>query len=60
MTIPAYLPSHVLIGSVAVIVTILFGLRNALVKSSWTQHDRTVALRSSALVLIVQLPPPQF
>jgi hypothetical protein len=52
MTIPAYLPFYVLIGSVVVIVTILFGLRNALVKSSWPEHDRVVAFRSFSVVLI--------
>ena len=52
MTIPTYLPYHVLIGSVAIIVAILFGLRNALANSGWSEQDRTVAFRWSATVLI--------
>lgn len=52
MTIPTYLPYYVLIGSIAVIVTILFGLRNALSNSDWPEPDRTVAFRWSAAVLI--------
>jgi hypothetical protein len=52
MTIPTYLPFYVLIGSLAIIVTILFGLRNALTNSTWPERDRIVAFRSSAVVLI--------
>lgn len=52
MTIPAYLPFFVLIGSLAMVVTILLGLHNALAHSAWTEHDRAVALRSSAVILI--------
>ena len=52
MTIPTYLPYYVLIGSIAIIVSILYGLRNALANSDWSEPDRTVALRWSAAVLI--------
>ena len=52
MTIPIYLPYYVLIGSVAIIAAILFGLRNALANSDWSEQDRTVAFRWSAAVLI--------
>jgi hypothetical protein len=52
MTIPTYLPYYVLIGSVAVTVAILFGLRSALANSDWPEPDRTVAFRWSAAVLI--------
>jgi hypothetical protein len=52
MTIPAYLTLYVLIGSLTIILTILFGLRNALANSGWREHDRVVAFRSSAAVLI--------
>ncbi len=52
MTVPTYLPFYVLISSVAIIGTILFGLRNALMSSAWPEHDRAVALRAFAVVLI--------
>jgi hypothetical protein len=52
MTIPTYLPYYVLIGSIVVIVTTLFGLRKALANSDWPETDRTVAFRWSAAVLI--------
>ena len=52
MTIPTYLPYYVLIGSVAVTVAILFGLRSALANSDWPEPDRTVAFRWPAAVLI--------
>jgi hypothetical protein len=42
----------VLIGSVTVIATILFGLRNALANSDWPELDRTKTFRWSAIVLI--------
>ena len=52
MTIPIYLPYYVLIGSVAIIAAILFGLRNALANSGWSEQDRALAFRWSAVVLI--------
>ena len=52
MTVPTYLPFYVLIASLAIIGTILFGLRNALANAAWPEHDRAVAFRSSAIVLI--------
>ena len=52
MTIPTYLPYYVLVGSVAIIVTILFGLRTALANADWPERDRTAAFRWSAAVLI--------
>lgn len=52
MTIPTYLPYYVLVTSLAIIVTVLFGLRNALTNSGWPEHDRAVAFRWSAAVLI--------
>jgi hypothetical protein len=52
MTIPNYLPYYVLIGSIAVIVAILFGLRSALANSDWPEPDRTLVFRWSAAVLI--------
>jgi hypothetical protein len=52
MTIPTYLPYYVLIGSIVVITTILFGLRNALANSDWPQPGRTKTIRWSTVVLI--------
>lgn len=52
MTIPTYLPFYVLIGSAGIIITILFGLREALAKVTWPERDRVTALRVSAAVLI--------
>jgi len=52
MTIPTYLPYYVLIGAVAIIAIILFGLRNALAEAAWPKHDRAAAFRFSAVTLI--------
>ena len=46
MTIPTYLPYYVLIGAIAIIGTILFGLRNALAPAAWPKHDRALAFDS--------------
>jgi hypothetical protein len=52
VTIPTYLPFYILIGSIAIIVTILFGLRKALANAAWAEHDRAVAVRSIAVILV--------
>lgn len=52
MTIPTYLPFHVLIGAIATITAIVFGLHTALAKTGWSDHDRTVAVRLSAAILV--------
>jgi hypothetical protein len=52
MTIPTYLPFHVLIGAIATITAIVFGLHTALAKAGWSEHDRTVAVRLSAAILV--------
>jgi hypothetical protein len=52
MTIPIYLHFYVLIGSLAIIGIILFGLRNALTNAAWPERDRVVAFGSTAMVLI--------
>jgi hypothetical protein len=52
MTIPTYLPYYVLIGSIVVIATIVFGLRNALANSDWPEPGRTRTIRWSTVVLI--------
>ena len=52
MTIPTYLPYYVLIGTIATIATILFGLRTALANAVWPKQDRAVAFASASIVLI--------
>ena len=52
MTIPTYLPYYVLIGTIATIATILFGLRTALANAVWRKQDRAVAFASASIVLI--------
>lgn len=52
MPVPTYLPFYVLIGSVAIILAILFGLRKALADAAWPEYDRNGALRSAAVILI--------
>jgi hypothetical protein len=52
MTIPTYLPYYLLIGTSAIIATILFGLRKALTNAAWPKHDRAVAFGSASIVLI--------
>jgi hypothetical protein len=52
MTIPTYLHFLVLIGSIATITTILFGLRNALADAHWPEQDRTVAVRYFDAILV--------
>ena len=52
MTTSTYLPFYVLISSLAITGTILFGLRKALADAAWGEHDRTGAVRSSAAILV--------
>jgi hypothetical protein len=40
MTIPTYLPFPVLIGAIATITAIVFGLHTALAKAGWDEHRR--------------------
>ena len=52
MTIPAYLPYYVFTGSIAIILTIIYGLSAALANADWPRQDRTVVVRAAAAVLI--------
>src|SRR5215469_11929388 len=52
MTIPTYLPVYILVGTIAIITAILFGLHNALAKAGSSEHDRTVVIRFSAAILV--------
>src|SRR5215831_9272973 len=52
MTIPTYLPYFIATGTVAVIITILYGLNRALADARWPAADRTRTLRVSAVILL--------
>lgn len=52
MTVPAYLPYYVLIGSIGIIAAVLFGLNQALVRANWQISERRRAIRTTAAVLI--------
>ena len=52
MTIPTYLPVHILIGTIGIITAILIGLRNALAKADWPDRERTVVLGFSTAILV--------
>ena len=50
--VPDYLFPYVLIGAVAVVITVLFGLRSALRRAKWPIQDRRVALSSGSALLV--------
>jgi hypothetical protein len=52
MTIPIYLPYFIAAGTVAVLITILYGLNRALADAHWPAADRARTLRVSALILL--------
>ena len=52
MTIPTYLPAYVLTSTIAVIVTLVFGLRAALISAGWAAPQRAVAVGTAAAILI--------
>jgi hypothetical protein len=52
MTIPTYLPYFMAAGTVAVLITILYGLNRALADAHWSAADRTRTLRVSAVILL--------
>src|SRR4030095_4118608 len=52
MTIPTYLPYFIAAGTVAVLITILYGLNRALADAHWPAVDRTRTLRVSAVTLL--------
>ena len=51
MTIPTYLPSFVLAGTVATIAAILYGLHLALTYANWPVPERTRTVRGAAFIL---------
>src|SRR5262245_17717878 len=52
MTIPTYLFYFIAAGTVAVIITILYGLNRALAEAHWPAAERTQTLRVSAVILL--------
>ena len=52
MTIPTYLPYFIAAGTVAVLITIFYGLNRALADAHWPAADRTRTLRVSAVILL--------
>jgi len=52
MTIPTFLPYFIATGTVAVLITILYGLNRALAAAHWPAADRTRTLSVAALILL--------
>ena len=52
MLVPAYLPPYILIGTVAIVVTVLVGLHRALKRARWPDQDRKRAVLSVATLLL--------
>ena len=52
MPVPAYLTPYILIGTVAIVTTVLFGLHQALKRAQWPDENRRRAFRSVAALLI--------
>ena len=52
MSVPTYLPYYVLAGTAAIIVTLLYGLNEALAKADWPTQDRARVMRWSAVILL--------
>src|SRR6266404_5852670 len=50
--VPAYLPPYILSGTVAIMVTVLFGLHRALKRARWPNQDRRHAVLSIAMLLV--------
>lgn len=52
MLLPAYLTPYILIGTVAIVVTVLVGLHRALKRARWPDRDRRHAVLSIAVLLV--------
>src|SRR2546427_10626066 len=52
MPAPAYLPPYILIGTVAIVVTVLCGLHRALKRARWPDRDRNRAVLSVTTLLV--------
>ncbi len=52
LPVPGYLPPYILGGTVAIVVTVLFGLHRALKRARWPDQDRRHAVLSIAMLLV--------
>jgi hypothetical protein len=52
MIVPAYLPYYVVAGTAGTTVTILFGLRSALLNAGWAADERAAAVRAAAVTIL--------
>jgi hypothetical protein len=52
MIAPAYLPYYVVVGSIGVTATILFGLCSTLRNAGWAAYARTATVRAAAIIVI--------
>src|SRR2546422_4611558 len=52
MPVPGYLTPYILIGTVAIVTTMLFGLHWALKRAQWVDQDRKRAFRGVAALLV--------
>jgi len=52
MPVPVYLSPYILIGTVAIVVTVLVGLHRALKRARWPDQDRRHAVLSIAVLLV--------
>lgn len=57
MPIPTYLFYLIAAGTVAVLITILYGLNRALADAHWPAADHTQTLSIAALILLGWLAP---
>lgn len=55
MTVPAYLPAYVLVGTAAILMAVIFGLNRALITAGWPNDSRKRAVGATALVLLLWL-----
>jgi len=55
MTIPTYLPYFIAAGTVAVLITILYGLNRALADAHWPAADRTRTLSVAACTALLRI-----
>jgi hypothetical protein len=55
MSIPTYLPYYVLAGTAGIVVTIVFGLNQALAKADWPPRQRVRTIGTAALILVLWL-----
>lgn len=52
MSIPAFLPYYVLIGTAAIVVAILYGLHRSLLSANWPEGERKSAVITASVILV--------